>query len=426
MKSVLFAFFLMAILITTTRAEDYSFEIPTLDDDEKILEWSGNLDAKYSVFHMREDSPFYKLTFTNSDSVSEYLSQYRLELYLNGDYQTKDMGFHLKTHTTYFDDSKDVDFGILEAYVNINLSITSFVRAGKKMYNWGKGYAFNPVGYVNPFKDPEDPELAQAGLLSINFEKIKSFNSPLKTYAFTAIVIPPIENINDKFGELKNTDFAVKNYFLLWDIDFDLMGYYSKTNPKQVGFDFATNIKENIELHGEFSYIKDKTKYKIVDDEIFSEEADGYSYLLGLRYLNQNGTTLIGEYYHNDLGLTKEEYRAYSDFLLNSAQSSDTTAEKKALQYAQTYFKSSNLTQDYLYLKVQHPEPFGLLYFTPSIFTIYNLSDNSFSFSSRLSYKPITNLELILWHTFLNGEEGTEFGAKQNQQKIQAWVRIYF
>ena len=25
------------------------------------------------------------------------------------------------------------------------------------MYNWGKGYAFNPVGYVNPFKDPENP-----------------------------------------------------------------------------------------------------------------------------------------------------------------------------------------------------------------------------------------------------------------------------
>jgi len=426
MKNLLLAFFLMVILIATAYAEDYTFEIPTLDEDEEMLEWGGNLDVKYSVFQMREDSPFYKLSFMNSDSVSEYLSQYRLELYLNGDYQTKDIGFHLKTHTTYFDDSKDVDFGIFEAYGNINLSINSFVQAGKKMYNWGKGYAFNPVGYVNPFKDPENPELAQAGLLSINFGRIKSFDSPLKTYAFTAIVIPPIENINNKFGELKNTDFAIKNYFLLWDIDFDLMGYYSKTGTKQLGFDFAMNVKDNMELHGEFSYIKDKMKYEIVDGDIFSEKTVGYSYLLGLRYLNQNGSTFIVEYYHNDLGLTKEEFSVYSDFLLNSAQSSDTTAVNRALQYAQTYFKSSNLMQDYLYLKVQHPEPFGLLYFTPSIFTIYNLRDNSFSFSSSFSYKPITNLELILWHTFLWGEENAEFSSKQNQQKIQAWVRIYF
>jgi len=170
------------------------------------------------------------------------------------------------------------------------------------MYSWGKGYAFNPVGYVNPFKDPENPELAQAGLLSINFEKIKSFDSPLQTYAFTAIVIPPQENINDKYGELKNTGIAIKNYFLLWDIDFDLMGYYSEINPKKMGFDFAANVKENMELHGEISYIKDKIKYKIVDDEIFSEllthyPHDDHSDLTSPRFKihRQNGAYLWAE-----------------------------------------------------------------------------------------------------------------------------------
>lgn len=116
-----------------------------------------------------------------------------MELYLDADYQTKDIGFHLKTHSTYYNDS-DASFDLLESYGNVNLSLSSFIQAGKRMYSWGNGYAFNPVGYVNPFKDPENPELAQAGLLSVGFEKIKSLNSDsLKTIALTAIVIPPEE-----------------------------------------------------------------------------------------------------------------------------------------------------------------------------------------------------------------------------------------
>ena len=292
------------------------------------------------------------------------------------------------------------------------------------MYNWGKGYAFNPVGYVNPLKDPENPELAQAGVLSINIEKIKSFNSDLKTYAFTAILIPPVESINDKYGELKNTDLALNNYFLLWDMDIDVMGYFSRIQPGRLGVDLAVNVRENIELHGELSYARDQVKYEIIDSDIGSGRNDGYSYLLGVRYLNQSGTTIIGEYYHNDFGLTKGEYRRYSDWLLAGAE--NPASAIKTLGYSQTYFKSSNLMQDYLYLKIQHPEPFGLLYFTPSVFTIFNANDNSFSLSSSLSYKPVTNLELILWHTLLNGKKNTEYGNKQNRQKIQAWMRLYF
>ena len=175
-------------------ADDYSFEIPEEEEkEESKLEWSGNLDERYFIFHADQSSPFYQLQFSGNEYLSDYFSQYRIELYLDADYQTKDIGFHLKTHSTYYNDS-DASFDLLESYGNVNLSLSSFIQAGKRMYSWGKGYAFNPVGYVNPFKDPENPELAQAGLLSVGFEKIKSLNSDsLKTIALIAIVIPPEE-----------------------------------------------------------------------------------------------------------------------------------------------------------------------------------------------------------------------------------------
>jgi len=112
---------------STFAQDEYSFEIPEKEEKEEMLEWSGNLDAKYYAFHSRQTSALYQLQFLDQGNLSEYLSQYRLELYLNADYQTKEMGFHLKTLSNYYNDSK-ANFDLLEAYGNINLSLSSFIQ----------------------------------------------------------------------------------------------------------------------------------------------------------------------------------------------------------------------------------------------------------------------------------------------------------
>lgn len=406
-------------------ADDYSFEIPEDDEaeEENKLEWSGNLDSRYFIFHTNQSSQLYHLQFSGKDDLSEYFSQYKLELYLHADYQTKDMGFHLKTHSDYYNDS-EANFNLLEAYGSVNLSLSSFIQAGKRMYNWGKGYAFNPVGYVNPFKDPENPELAQAGLLSIGFEKIKSFDSNfLKTMAFTGIIIPSEEALNNRHGEIENTELAGKIYFLLWDIDLDIMGCYSKANSSSIGTDLAANIRDNIEVHGELSYFSDKPKNVITEGYPHTIKEDGFSYLLGLRYLNQWQTTLIAEYYHNDAGMTADEYGNYTDFIKNSL---DAQMMEQALKYVKTHFRDGNLMQNYLYLKATQPEPFGLLYFTPSMFTILNLDDRSFQLGALFTYKPFTNFEVAFWPSILAGSEYTEFGERQFQQKYEFRMRVHF
>ena len=410
---------------TISYAEDYSFEIPGVESRKEILELSGNLDVKYSIFKSRKSSPLYNLQYHNQQ-LSDVLSSYRMEFYLNGDYQTRDIGVHFKTHSEYYNDTQ-IDFNAFELYGDLDFSVNSFLLLGKKMLTWGKGYAFNPVGYVNPIKDPENPELSQAGIFSIYYQYSKSFQTELiKNAAFDLIIKPSTTTINNKISELENTDIAGKLYFLFYDTDIDFMGYYSKINTENIGFDFSRNILPNLEMHGEYSRFYNRPFFLISNDILKSENSDGASYLFGMRWLNRWNITTIIEYYHNGTGLNKKEFENYNNYLINAAVSENSNSISNAMNTSKNYFSGTNLMRDYLYLKVSWPEPFNRVYFTPSMYTIFNINDESSIVGIPLSYKPVTNFEFILWPVLLTGNKNAEFGSKQHESKLDIWMRYYF
>ena len=405
--------------------EDYSFVFSSEEAKKEVLELSGNLDLKYSIFNSRLESPKYNLQYYDQQ-LSDILYSYRAGFYLNGDYQTKDIGAHLKTYSEFNDDIEP-SFNLFELYGDLNVSDTSYLLLGKKMYNWGKGYAFNPVGYVNPIKDPENPELAQAGIISINYEYSKSLQEgPLKNISFDLIAIPSAETKTNKIYEQGNADIAGKLYFLLLDTDIDLMWYGSKTNPAKIGFDYSKNILPNIEIHGEYSRFSNQPRYTISSGTPETEKVDGASYLFGIRWLNEWDLTTILEYYHNDAGLDKKEFDSYNDFLLSAIASGDSSSISNAMNVSKNYFSGTELMRDYLYLKVSWPEPFNWVYFTPSIYTICNINDGSSIVGIPLSYKPITNYEFIFWPTIFMGKDNTEYGSKQYESKLELWMRVNF
>ena len=404
--------------------EEGTSEVPP--EQEKKLEWNGNLDVKYTLFHMHESSPLFQLQFPVNKPSSSLLTQYRFEPYLNAEYRTSDLGFYLRTHATYFSDA-DASVDIFEAYGNFNPTFSTTLQAGKRVYNWGKGYAFNPVGYVNPVKDPENPELAQAGLLSANVEYVKSFSSgALQNMSLLLVAIPSSGNVSNRFGELKQTDLALKTSFLVWDTDIDLMGFYSLQKPKRIGVDIARNVSENWEVHGELSYSANVEKFTIANKSVASNIGSGATYLFGIRYLHESNVTLIAEYYHNQFGLSASEFDSYSRFLASGTQGNDPIQLQQMAKVNQTYFRGSNLMKDYLYLKLTKPEPFDWLYLTLSAFTIYNVADKSFLLSAMMNYKPATNIEFILWPTLVTGGGNTEYGSKAFRQKVELWMRVFF
>jgi hypothetical protein len=71
-------------------------------------------------------------------------------------------------------------------------------------------------------------------------------------------------------------------------------------------------------------------------------------------------------------------------------------------------------------------EPFDILYFTPSVFSIVNLNDGSFSITPELLYQGINNLELRFRVPILVGGELTEYGERQNEFRVELRVRYFF
>jgi len=75
---------------------------------------------------------------------------------------------------------------------------------GKKTLKWGKGYAWNPVAFVDRPKDPDEPEQNLEGFIVASADYIKSFQGPLKTVSFTPVLVPVYNHVNDVFGEIDN------------------------------------------------------------------------------------------------------------------------------------------------------------------------------------------------------------------------------
>ena len=185
------------------------------------------------------------------------------------------------------------------------------------------------------------------------------------------------------------------------------------------------------EIHGEFAFIKNFNKRLIDSTGQISERKDDIrSHLLGIRYLTRSDTTYIFEYYRNGGGFRGNEMRDYFSFIDTAYDTFISLNDDSLLQKASSVTEGSygrpNPMRDYLYLRISHKEPFDILYFTPSLTSIFNINDKSFTLSPELLYTGITNLELRFKTAIIAGERGSEFGEKQNNYRMELRARYYF
>jgi hypothetical protein len=400
----------------TARAQDSTFEIPPPDTSSPSLELNGSVSANYTALFNRTDSPLYQLSSFGKDTAP-VTATYPVDLYLNGDYQNPNAGAHLKTLSEYANDGS-VSFSLIEAYGSFSFLDASVVSVGKRIYSWGKGYAFNAVAYVNAIKNPEDVDALSPGLLALDLAYTKSIQAgPLDNGALELLLIPPTLPSGITATDITDTAYALRLYLLLWNTDIDLMGYYHPSSTQNFGvwnggFDFSRNIVASLEIHGELSYFYDRTKYTITGGSPTSESINGLTYLAGLRWLNSWNMTVIGEYFHDDGGLATDEFSSYGTYLRNAADSNLQSAISSALKTKTTYFSAPRLQKDYGYLKISSPEPFGIVDLTPSVFTIYNFNDQSDAIGLSLQYTPFTNFTGTVSSTIPIGGSNTEYGIR--------------
>ena len=413
--------------------EEYKFDVSEIE--KKLYHIGGYVEFRPILFVLDKDAALYKLKFFNRDE-GKTIEEYNGKLQIEGSYEKGIARLFVRTN---FDlkysylgwEHNEVKRMIYEGYLSLKPSDSLSFKFGKQTLLWGKGYAFNPAGFINRPKDPDDPELALEGFVSVSADYIKSFSGPLKTFSITPVVFPVYKHFNDDFGKVNRLNFAGKLYFLLYDTDIDLIGMTGGSRTNRFGIDFSRNLASNFEVHGEFAYINNQTK-RVIDSQgrISESKFDAKSYLLGVRYLTPWDTTFIFEYYRNGTGFSHAEMKDYFTFIDKGydlfLSKNSPSLLKKAASVTQGNYGRPNPMRDYLYLRITQKEPFNILYFTPAVTAMMNLNDQSLSLSPEFLYTGFTNWELRLKGTTLIGQKKTEFGEKQNNYRIEFRVRYYF
>ena len=418
---VLFLFF-----FNTLSAQEYSFDFE--DFEKKPYEFIGNFKFQSDFTKLDKSPALYSLNFLNKEEEN-YWDSYNASLELQGSYELSKfkLSLDIKDQLTYTtNDEFENNFSIHESFLNIDVSKNIDLQIGKKSVKWGKGYIWNPVSFVGRQKDINDIDAGLEGFWLMKLDYVKSLSGIIQNFAVTPVIIPVTESINEDFQEEESFNFILNSYFLIKDTDIDFYLFMKEDELKKYGFDLARNILPSWEIHAEYVFTTEvSTDWLNSGFTIESTIDDTHDYLFGTRLLFETNTTLIIEYLHNDAGLNTEQMKSFFD-AVESAISDNPDLLPAIKQYQSDSFNSQFLMEDYLYAKVSQPEPFDILYFTPSVYILYNLNDNSEMIGGEFNYSRFNNLNLKLKYNMMFGEENSEFGEKISSNKISFLIEYVF
>ncbi|MCW8901177.1 MAG: hypothetical protein OQK75_01345 [Gammaproteobacteria bacterium] len=426
LRFILVVFFISHISLPLMAEDEFSFDLTSYE--KKAYEFGGYTELILDRQWLAQDSAAYQLS-SFSTAQRTILDHQLATVELTGQYHKSHWQVFLNAHAIAEHDNvnSSEDIKIYEGLVAYKPEPGFTLELGKKSLKWGKGYAWNPVGFVERPKNPEDPDDSREGYNMVTMDFIKSYSGKLKTVAFTPVYLPVTSELNNDFGRLNYDNVAAKLYFLYNDIDIDFTFLSEGSRSYRYGIDFAHNITTNFEVHGEWAYLSDVTK-RIIDQTgtVTAEQIAAAQWLLGLRYLTENDTTIIAEYYKNEAGYSAEEMTDFFTATDSAYEAANTILlNQLSLISQQTYLKR-NPGKQYLYLRLSNKEPFDWLYLTPAITVITNLDDQSYSITPELIYTAIKNLELRLKASWLSQKKNTEFGEKRSEQKLEFRLRYYF
>lgn len=421
-------FWPLVLLASTVgaRAEEFSFDASAFE--KKPFELNGYLQLKEEDFALNRSGALYKLTYFGQPQRDD-LDRGTGTMQLAGKLRPGVGTFDFRTNSDLQRDqlAHDHDNTVFEAAYSVRPDPGLTLEAGKRAMRWGKGYAWNPIGFVERPKNPDDPELAREGYGMVDADWITSPGGALQTIAFTPVLLPVRGDLNGDFGARGHLNPAAKLYLLYRDTDIDFAWQGKGSRPARYGMDFSRNLVSNFEIHGEWARILQFTK-PVTDagGQVTNVTANATSWLAGLRYLTASDTTYIAEYYRNGTGYSAAEADQFYRLVDTAFATGDSALVQKALSLGQGSYGRPNPGQEYMYFRAQQKDALGIVYFQPAIFAIMNRQDRSYQVAPELLYTGINNTELRLRIFMLHGGASTDFGEKANSRKIEFYFRYYF
>ncbi len=420
----------ICLSVSSVASEEFSFDATRFE--RKPYELRGYFEIEPTYSHSALSGALFQLEFFN-ESPRKEIARLPAALEIEGRYRRDLTTLSFRAHSTKVWDYRHekARHQLYEGLVSLQPDPGFTLDVGKKAYRWGKGYAWNPVAFVERAKDAGNPDLAREGFWTLGFDWIRTFDGPLQSIAFTPLILPHHGDFNDDFGQAGHDNFAAKLYLLYRNMDIDVMVLGKGSRSARYGIDFAKNLTPNFEIHGELAYIEDVSRRPITPDcrQGSKRTEDVLSYLLGLRYRTVDDATVIFEYYFNGAGNREPDQRRFYDCVHRAWEAGDDRyLEDLPLDsdLDKGPFTKPNPMRKYLNLRMWWNEPLNTLYFVPGLQVLYNIEDQSYSISPEFNYSGIDNLDIRLRASLPGGGRLTEWGEKPNNFKLELRLRYYF
>lgn len=413
---------LAGALVAAAHAQE-TFDVTSYE--KKAFELAGFVELRPEYQWLRRDAAGYLLQFPGQGRSAMTRSSEALEV--SGVWRRESLALRFTGHAGWQDDARgsESDARMYETYLGWQASERANFELGKRALRWGKGYAWSPVAVLERAKDPTDPELAREGFVMATAGWVRSFDSPLRTVAVNAALVPTSSGLNRDFGPSGHLNPAIKLYALAFDTDVDLVWAARGSRGPRFGVDFSRNLGSNLEVHGEWARTSDAPQALLAgSNALVTRTRSTTSALLGLRYLTQRDTTIILELYRNGGGYTEGELSQF--FQLARAAAAQPALLPAAQRAAAAGYTRPNAARHYAYLRVSQKEPFDILDFTPAVTMIANTADRSYTLIPELLYTGVRNLELRARLAFNRGNASTEYGERPVRSRFELRARYFF
>jgi len=259
-----------------------------------------------------------------------------------------------------------------EAFVEFAPRPWLTVSAGRIIEKWGTGYAWNPVAFISPRKNPADPGDRRSSYTGLDMIRADAF----------------VHETNLSVYALRDGRYAARVYRLVHGTDVSL-----HVTNRQHGLSLARVFGDALELHG----------------EIAQRHA-----LAGGQYTFRDNVNVVLEVYHGGDGLSAAQWRAFGA-RVGAARDAPT------LIAANSEYAPLHMARNYAFLRVDRPG-----FIEVELIAIANLRDGSALARLTLSRKLRPNLSAYLIDTEFAGRRQSEMAYIQVRRATTAGVRLYF
>jgi len=265
-----------------------------------------------------------------------------------------------------------------EGYAQFNAAPWLDITAGRVIEKWGTGYAWNPVAFVSPKKNPADPTDRRSSYRGLDMLRADVF----------------VRGTTASFYALRDGGVAARAYRLIGGTDVSLH-FRRDGSGTQQGISAARVFGEALELHG---------------------EAARRHLLLGGQYTFASNVNVVAELYHGGDGMSASDWRSFSD----SVENGDATT----IRAANARFVPLMMARNYGFVRLDWAPPESKLEL--ELIAIRNLRDRSSLTRATLTRKLRSNVSLYVIESDFFGSADSEFAYVQVRRLTTFGARVYF